>query len=108
MALPTSIKILHRNYAIVKETAKGVLASQAYGMFKPVEGQITYVQGISPSETVDTILHETLHALWLLFDHDKEPEEHVVRTLATGLTTIMRDNPKLFGALQEIVNEERK
>ena len=108
MALPKTIKIMHRNYSLVKETTKTLMTNQAYGMFKPIDGFITYVDDVSYSETVDTVIHEMLHALWMLFDHDKEHEEHIVRTLSTGLTTVMRDNPKLFAALQETLNGEGK
>ena len=37
MALPKTIKIMHRNYALVKETTKTLMTNQAYGMFKPID-----------------------------------------------------------------------
>ncbi|MDQ3014189.1 MAG: hypothetical protein M3X11_26220, partial [Acidobacteriota bacterium] len=51
----------------------------------------------SPERAVDTVLHEIFHGLWhqsLL--KRKEREEPVVTTMATGLTQVFRDNPKLL------------
>ncbi len=57
------------------------------------------------SRTAETFLHELLHAIHWVFELDQEKvaaESHARRT-AAGLAMIMRDNPKLFLWLNELV-----
>ncbi len=47
----------------------------------------------------DTLLHEIFHALWAERGLDVIPdlnEETVIRALATGLRTVIRDNPAVL------------
>ena len=77
------------------------------GEFDPVKAEINYVPLLG-SETVDTIIHEILHGIYSAFymgdPNDPEEEERVVSLMATGLTTIMKDNPKLFKSLQDMLD----
>jgi len=46
----------------------------------------------------DTLLHEVLHAIWDVSGFDVQPdlhEETIVRSFATWLSLVLRDNPKL-------------
>ena len=51
----------------------------------------------TPLAAVDTIIHEIMHAIW---DErglgKKEPEERAIQALATGLTGVLQNNPKLM------------
>lgn len=43
----------------------------------------------------DTVMHETIHAIWWLMGlPDKAKEEDAVRQLSIGLGKVARDNPK--------------
>jgi hypothetical protein len=57
------------------------------------------------SETADSIVHEVLHGIWHMMDlgMDDAEEEHIITVLATGLVTVMADNPTLFPRLQELL-----
>lgn len=57
---------------------------------------------ISPNQHAeragDTLLHEVLHAVWDLSGFDQVAdlnEENIVRSIATWLTLVLKDNPKL-------------
>lgn len=46
----------------------------------------------------DTLLHEVLHAIWDVAAFDSMPdlhEETIVRAMATWLSAVLKDNPKL-------------
>lgn len=60
---------------------------------------------LNDAETADTILHEILHAIFYkMYVGKGDDEEAVVSKLATGLVTVMKDNPELFKALQKLVD----
>ena len=50
----------------------------------------------SPEIVRDSILHEILHAILIMYDKD---DEDLVRLLAPMLLQVIRDNPKLMLAL---------
>ena len=50
----------------------------------------------SPEVIRDSILHEILHAILLMYDKD---DEELVRLLSPMLLAVIRDNPKLMLAL---------
>jgi len=59
---------------------------------------------------VDSIVHEVLHGIVAMFGINakltNDEEEYFVSTLATGIVTVMKDNPELFYALQEMLEDE--
>jgi hypothetical protein len=50
----------------------------------------------SPEVVRDSIVHEVIHAILLMYDRD---DEDLVRLLAPMLLQVMRDNPRLMLAL---------
>lgn len=104
--LPDKIRILHRDYKVRERDAKEHITTNKLAEIDFVNGEISYVD-LGGSEVVDSIIHEVLHGLFRAFDltDDIDEEEHLVSTLATGLTTVLRDNPDLFRELQKMVNE---
>lgn len=50
----------------------------------------------SPEVVRDSIVHEVIHAILLMYDRD---DEELVRLLAPMLLQVIRDNPKLMLAL---------
>jgi hypothetical protein len=56
-------------------------------------------------EVADTIIHETLHAIWAERGLKGElDEETVVTALAHGLTAVMADNPDWVKAIQDALS----
>jgi hypothetical protein len=106
--LPASVRILHRDYKIVPFDHAEMVSDRdgSMGQYKKLKGEISYMRMESGSEMVDSILHEILHGLFSHFDVDAANEEHIVATLGTGLTSVMRDNPALFKEMMVMVNKQ--
>lgn len=103
--LPPSIRIgPHDIHFAVLGPAEG---RKNYGTFVPAEQQIRlHERYISGSMAVDTVLHEVVHAVFAVGTVNVEQgEEHVVSTLATYLTQIVRDNPGFVVWLQQTVTK---
>ncbi len=49
----------------------------------------------------EVVTHEVLHALFYHFNIEQDNEEHLVQTLAHGLTMVMKDNPRYLAYLTE-------
>lgn len=101
----TTIKILHKDYDLLERTEHTeILDTGSYGNHMPNLNKIEWVRHKHDSDNVDTIIHETFHALFLLFGITaKDTEEQIVTKLATGLTTVMKDNKPLFKILLDIL-----
>lgn len=103
--LPKSVKINYRNYEIHKSTnIDQINHGSYYGMLKNAEG-IILISEVHPHEDANTLLHEMLHVVWRHYDLDKDIEEHYVTVLANGLSTVIRDNPKVFEAIKDMLHE---
>lgn len=56
---------------------------------------------------LDTTFHELLHAIyWAYGIEEGDNEERTVSTIATGLTQVLRDNPKLVKFITDVLNEK--
>ena len=102
--VPDTVKILHKVFKL--KVREPVFGDDKLGEFDRVKSEINYVPLLG-SETVDTIIHELLHGVFSAFylsnQMEQEEEEQIVSLLATGLTTIMKDNPTLFKSLQDML-----
>ncbi len=48
----------------------------------------------------DVLIHEILHAIWWEYKRDeKDDEERTVNAMASGITQVLSDNPKLASYL---------
>lgn len=106
--LPATVRILHSNYDINIHPQQVLKDRGHLGDIEYESRSINIVEQPA-TEIADTFIHELLHGLFHAFDlshgdEDKDNEEHIVTVLATGLTTVMKDNPQLFGILQELAN----
>jgi hypothetical protein len=71
------------------------------GLYGGREGAIWVDTGSDPAEIADTLLHETLHAIWRHYAlDDNAEEERAVTLLAHGLTQVLRDNRDLLTFLE--------
>ena len=95
------IKVDHRNITVRSRRHK-----HRVGVFKDRECLIE----ISPEQTTqqqaDTLIHEVFHAIWATraLPPMVEEEECVTR-LASGWTTVLRDNPDLVLRLMQALEE---
>ncbi len=102
--LPDSIKIFHTIYALDEMDLSDFASDPKYGSITFSKKLIQYMAS-DDGNMVDTIIHEVLHGIIHhtgLTAELGDLEEKVVYQLAMGLATIMKDNPTLFPALQEI------
>ena len=58
----------------------------------------------TPYITLDTLIHEILHSIYNQYAlrEKGEPEERVVSVIATGMVSVLRDNPELVKYIMEV------
>jgi hypothetical protein len=107
--LPKEVRILHSTFKVRTDNQEYLDGMERYGEMNHSKKQIS-IADQAASDVVDTFVHEVFHGISCLMDifEDKSIEEHVVTTLATGLTTFMMDNPEVLPMLQEIINMSKK
>lgn len=91
----------------MKYTQEQTLQHGNWGDVDNIHGIIHYNIAPQSTETADTLIHEIGHGISRGMDidfKDKEQEEHIIRTLATGYVTVFKDNPKLLKALVELIS----
>ena len=98
------VKIGHKTYAL-KQSNVGLTGEGLLGSIRYTEAVIEYRDNTTPSEVVDTIIHEILHGICRvqLYDAERANEEEIVTQVANGLTQVMKDNPKLFDQLRALL-----
>ena len=97
------IKIGYRTY-VLRNNTKVLEELSLCGRHKSCDQIIEYSSDYPPSELVDTILHEILHACWSIYvTEGTAKEEGIITSLAHGITQVMKDNPKLMKELQELL-----
>lgn len=93
---PERLRILGRYFGVT-----GMLEEHGglyYGLMEPDTRTIRIADGQSGFDEVDTVIHEVMHAIRFTQGRENggEVEEDYVRSLATGLTNVFRDNPGLY------------
>ena len=102
MNIPKKIKIGPYDYSVTVENEDWLNAHETYGHCYHAKRKISIVLLDNPS-VIDTLLHEVMHACYAVMDlKDKEGEETTVTRLATAMTMVFRDNPKLVALLGEL------
>lgn len=102
---PTSLRIFGRNFSIQYKPRL-----EAWGVCHRDRNLIEIVEDQQDTEEADTILHETLHALFyhLNFDMPDKKEEAIVRPLATGLMQVFLDNPEFLKYLLKVAQSQNR
>ena len=79
------------------------LNEELFGDFSYINSRIRIEENLKGSALVDTVLHEILHAIWKLgqLKDKREDEERAVAIMATYLTQVLRDNPKMLTWLKK-------
>jgi hypothetical protein len=94
--LPQEVNILGFPYSISEVSEEE--SPNALGTCNGDEYAITIRGGLNTLCTADTLLHEVLHGILACQgrQEDEETEERFVRSLATGLVSVLKNNPE-FG-----------
>lgn len=91
---PTTVRISGRVVPLIAEAPE--VMPEAYGYWYHDQGEIKYRNNMTLMETQDTILHEVFHSLrsYQGREYGGLVEEDYIRSLATGLIGVFRDNPE--------------
>ncbi len=106
---PKRIKIGYLDFKLMPRSKKWSVKHKAVGMCVPELGHIAYLSKQKKSEIVNTILHEMLHGVVYMFDinfRNLREEERVVRKMANGLHTVLKDNPQFLEWVMQNSNVE--
>ena len=102
---PKKIRVGYKTYKVERIESFGT--SGQLGKCNPHTSTIQYKETESPVENANTVLHETLHAIFYVYgmkEHDLM-EEYVVNTLTNGLINVLQENPKLLTFIEESIHE---
>ena len=95
---PKQVKILGKPYTLTWQTPPRDNGEPDYwGRVYPDTAHIYIEPKMPPAQRLDTLLHETLHAISNQLSLDLD--EKLVHRLAAGLTAVILDNPRLFTPL---------
>ena len=93
----SKVRLGHLDFIVVEMDSLN--SKDSYGLYVAELQQIQLCKGMSRQRHGEVLLHEILHGIvdvqnlaYLL----KDTEEPVVRGMAIGLATAIRDNPKVF------------
>jgi hypothetical protein len=95
------IKLMNRAIEVVGGSC------EEYGYFDG-SSKIVIRDGLQNGDRLDTLVHELFHAVFNVTGVSVSDEEKVVHTLATGLTTVMIDNPAFMSAIRQLANDARE
>lgn len=93
-----NVRILGRKYAVVSKDIEGL-----FGRCDNAKAVITVCEDQDAHSAKDTLLHEIMHAVLHQqgYDNPYKEEERYVRPLATGILTVLLENPALVKYLTE-------
>lgn len=93
MKLPKSIKVGYKKYKVLQWQSTEDRSSPHLGNCDRLRNVIRVDTSYGDAETLNTLVHEVLHACWwnagLRFD---DIEEEIVNTMANQLTQVLIDN----------------
>lgn len=106
--LVKKIKVINVDFAYSRPSKELCDASSAWGFLQNDPDVIAVQAGLSNSREADTLIHEIFHAILSVIGtgcvvslNPTQMEEHYVSLLATGFSSVLRDNPKLLPYLAE-------
>lgn len=100
---PTDLVFLGRSIS-VSFIEEGPWGADAYGDFYAKEQRIRILDGLTPIEEMDTFLHEVIHMV-MFYMHimmGQADEEMITHRLATGLSSVLVENPEVADYLSAI------
>jgi hypothetical protein len=106
--LVKKIKVLNVDFDYTRPSKVLMDAAHAWGYTQTDPDVIAVQAGVSKGREVDTLIHEIFHAVLtvvgtgcVVSTDPERMEEHFVSLLASGLASVLRDNPKLLPYLAE-------
>ncbi len=104
ITIPDKIKIGHMDVKVISIDQKEADSIGADGLFCYRHGTMRINVDQHLCQSIETLMHECLHALWSIaaFSSKDEEEDHVTR-LAPLLLTLFVDNPELFELMDRYV-----
>jgi len=102
---PNAVRVMGRNYVVCYEE-DALLGTENLGICNNHQCIIVIKEGQHPVEEADTLLHEIFHAVWycMSISEGGAMEEQVVRRMASGMLSVIMDNPHLLKYFQAIQN----
>ena len=97
-SLPASVRVGPFDYRIVDWSPADANANNAMGECYHSALRISLRADLLPAKKAQTLIHEILHAIWLVGSVDQagDNEERLVTNLAHHLAQVIRDNPDLM------------
>ena len=105
--LPDEIRIGSKRYKVVARNAEWYEQTGSYGSMDADHQTVNVtVENRSLGDILDTLLHETLHAVWEEWNIPSRPrEERAVRGLGTGLAAVYAQNPEYVQSIAKLVKD---
>lgn len=97
---PDLIKIGHIHFDL-EDQNYDLEDEHVYGQFDHKNGRIGINPDQPPEFGQDTVVHESLHAMFWVAGWNPTQEERIVRTLTPMICAWIKDNPELMMYLQE-------
>lgn len=92
------LRIGHRDILVLPLPPK---ETKVDGLFLNYNNAIHVASTLHPAEQASILLHEIIHALYVIYEWPKKMgEEQVCTRLAPALAAVMRSNPHLCEALE--------
>jgi hypothetical protein len=109
VGLPKSVRIGPYDIAVtVKEIPKDDDGNSPFGLYTPASSIELNTTAPNAIHAADTMLHEVLHGVYGNAGlGPMSQEEQVVSAIATGLTQVLRDNPKLVAWLTKALRAKK-
>lgn len=102
---PATIKILHLDFELRFADETFFDAANAFGYCDKKRLIIMVCEKLRPALKADTTLHEIFHGIHFAVGCEETmTEEQIALQFAGPLCMVLRDNPKLFMWLRELLN----
>ena len=107
--LPAKIKIGYKDFKVIDSRENTDPSNINFGSCDWKKGEIAIYNGGNEIVNVDTLLHEICHLL-LASPHldflSAKKEERICEIMATGFTTVFRDNPQVLEFISKVLGKE--
>ena len=112
MKMPSSVKVGTQIFTISEHTRKedALLNDGNYGYTQDQHNRIVIDKDMAKSKKQTTVMHEVLHACWMVWDTSVRPkdddtfetwEHYFIGVYEGGLLLLLKENPELSAWLLE-------
>ena len=101
---PTSVRIGYHDFTVEEWDVTAAAFASRYGECDHLKKTIRVSRAHGDRKAAETLVHETLHAIfneWVIQKEDDE--ERIVSTLSGAICAVWRQNPKAFEWIREQV-----